>query len=54
MYNIIGKEVVDFLFSNPTLVKSKNENRQILMCETSKEQLGLTVHKSEEKINIEN
>ena len=40
--------IFDFqIFSNPTLVKSKNENHQILMCDTSKEPLD---HKSEDKI----
>ena len=45
MYNIIGKGVVDLGFSNPTLVKSNNENNQILMCDTSKEPPGFIDHK---------
>ena len=52
MNNIIGKRVVDFRFSNPCLVKSKNETHQILICDTSKEPPGLTDHKSEDKIKF--
>ena len=53
MYNYSGKGVVDFLFSNifkyhPS--KVKNENHQILMCDTSKEPPGLSDHRSEDKI----
>ena len=51
MYNYSANGVVDFRFSNPTLVKSKNENHQMLMCDTSKEPPGLTDHRSEDKIS---
>ena len=43
----MGWQIFDFqIFSNPTLVKSKNENHQILMDSFD----GLTDHKSEDKI----
>ena len=42
--------MVDFRFSNPTLVKSKNESHCIFMCDSSNEPPRLTDHKSEEKI----
>ena len=35
------------VFQNPTLVKSKNENHQNSMCDSSKEPYGYTDHKSE-------
>ena len=52
MYNIIGKGVVDLGFSNPTLVKSNNENHQILMCDTIplKNRLDSLITKYEDKI----
>ena len=40
------------MFQNPTHVKSKNENHQILMCDSSKEPYGFTDHKSAEKNRI--
>ena len=41
--------ILILIFQNPTLVKSKNENHQNTMCDSSEEPYGFTDHQSGEK-----
>ena len=41
--------LLNLIFQNPIIVKSKNENHQYSMCDSSKEPYGFTDYESEEK-----